>query len=465
MKVLLVEPSFPYPNKSKNKAGAVHKNFVPLGLLKLGAMYKAKRAEVKLVRGKKALEEIGFVPDEVLVTSLFTYWSGIVWDSINYYRMLFPKAKITLGGIYATLFADDDRFIAKCRETRTTAFKGVHPEAEKYLPDYSLISDVEYHATHMMRGCVRRCSFCGTWRIEPERTNKSLSEITHELEAVGKNAVIFYDNNLLANPDIANILEGVSKLCIKHHHLSLESQSGFDGRLLEAKPELAQLLKQARFKNIRIAWDGGIEDKDSIKRQLDLLIKAGYTAKDISVFMIYNFKPSYEGMLVKLASCRKWGVQITDCRYRPLNQEYDNYNPHLRNGQPDGSYYIHKQEGWTDAKIRLFRRKIREHNIWVRYAKDKGLEYDRKMEHWSAINNTYKYFHLGRAPFIDKIENSPAIQERVKLLNRLKNHNIANKIAAPELSSLSMLALDKFLKEQSTTAGFKKGGKVTEYSQ
>ena len=102
MKILLVEPSFPYPNKSKNKAGSVHKNFVPLGLLKLGKMHRANGDEVKLIRGNRDKDDIDFVPDEVLVTSLFTYWSKHVWDSIDHYRGLFPRAKITLGGIYAT---------------------------------------------------------------------------------------------------------------------------------------------------------------------------------------------------------------------------------------------------------------------------------------------------------------------------------------------------------------------------
>lgn len=444
-RVLLVEPSFPFPNKSKNKAGAVHKNFVPLGLLKLGAMHRVKGDEVKLVRGNKTPGEIGFIPDEILVTSLFTYWSSFVWASIYHYRELFPKAKITLGGIYATLFAENPEFIAKCKAAKVIVFSGIHPDAEKHFPDYSLISKVEYHATHMMRGCVRRCAFCGTWRIEPDRTNKSLVEIENELKAIKKTKVVFYDNNLLANPNIKHILEGLSEFRIKRHHLTLESQSGFDGRLLEKTPELAGLIRKARFQNVRIAWDGPITDKDSIKRQLDLLTGAGYNAKDISVFMIYNFEPPYEDMVAKIKACKEWGVQITDCRFRPLTQDYDNYSPHKRHGQPKGSFYIHEKEGWTDEKIRAFRHQVREHNIWVRYAKDKGLKYDRKMERWSAINNTYKFFNLGRPPFMDRIEECPSKQARIKALTRIKNYHIDHKIAAPDLSGLSMRELDMYL--------------------
>ena len=43
--VLLVEPNFPIPNKSRN-----HKNFLPIGLLKIAAYLRTKDIDVKLIR-------------------------------------------------------------------------------------------------------------------------------------------------------------------------------------------------------------------------------------------------------------------------------------------------------------------------------------------------------------------------------------------------------------------------------
>ena len=43
--VLLVEPNFPIPNKSRN-----HSNFLPIGLLKIGAYLKSKNIKTKLIR-------------------------------------------------------------------------------------------------------------------------------------------------------------------------------------------------------------------------------------------------------------------------------------------------------------------------------------------------------------------------------------------------------------------------------
>ena len=227
--------------------------------------------------------------------------------------------------------------------------------------------------------------------------------------------------------------------------MTFESQSGFDGRLLEKKPELANLLKKARFQNVRIAWDNGLEDKHSVRKQIDILVQAGYASKDVSIFMIYNFVIPYEDMLKKIESCREWGVQITDCRYRPLDIDYDNYNPHMRHGQPFGMYYIHEKTGWTDEKTRDLRSKVRRHNIWVRYAKDKGKEYDNKMEKWSAINNTYKFFKLGRSPYMDQIEKSKYLQNKIRLLNKIKNICKSNNLNGLNLVSYSGDELEKIV--------------------
>lgn len=449
MKILLIEPSFPYPAKSKLGVNETHKNFVPIGLLKLGSYYKSKKNKVTLVRGKKSADEIEYVPDKILITSLFTYWSEIFWDTVEYYRSIYPRAKIEIGGIYVTLHCTTEEFKINSRKHRTQIHVGVHKTAEQHLPDYSLLSgDIDYHATHAMRGCIRRCKFCGTWRLEPEMVFKTAKQITKELVKVGKNKIIFYDNNFLANPNIEEILEELAQLKINKRPVLYESQSGFDGRLLEKNKKLAKLIKAARFQNVRIAWDNGVSDKKSIKKQIDYLVKAGYAARDLSVFMIYNFNHSLDDMIAKQKSCLKWGVQITDCRYRPLTATYDNYDSSAwRKGQTSKDYYIHEEGGWSDDKIRLFRNLVRTHNITIRYAKDKNnkfkelfrvyvnlqdpkkclsfmkneMGYSKRYEKWSAINNTYKYFGAEKAPSMDEIEANEILQERIRVMNRFKN--------------------------------------------
>jgi len=364
MKILLVEPSFPVPTKSKN-----HKDFLPIGLLKIGAMYNAKGFHVKLVRGeltKKEISENGvgrwYKPDEIMITSLFTYWKEHVAKCVEHYHNLFPSAKITVGGIYASLMPDDCKHIPDIDEV----WVGIHPKAENYRPAYDLIEQhphsLDYQIIHSSRGCPRRCSFCGTWKIEPSFIPKS--SIKNE---IFKKKVVFYDNNLLMNPYIDNILDELIELKQLKEIKWCESQSGFDGRILLNKPELANKIKKAGFKSPRIAWDGSFNEAKSIKKQIDILLRAGYNRKQIFVFMIYNWDIDFIEMEKKRIKCYQWDVQIADCRNRPLDRTDDNYDPRaFRKGQTEDDYHIHKKAGWTDSLIRQFRKNIRRQNITVR---------------------------------------------------------------------------------------------------
>ena len=145
----------------------------------------------------------------------------------------------------------------------------------------------------------------------------------------------------------------------------VESQSGFDGRILLEKPYLAKMLKEAGFKNPRIAWEHSYYQHNTIKKQVDVLTDAGFRSNDISIFMIYNyFMLDYVEMEKKRVKCAEWGVQISDCRYRPLDQKYDWYNGHKKH-QTKYDYYI--APNWTDYEVRLFRKNVRRHNQCIRH--------------------------------------------------------------------------------------------------
>lgn len=360
--ILLVEPNFPIPAKSKN-----HHNFLPIGLLKIAAYQKNLGNNVKLIRGYPAIDTIGeleeFRPDEIWVSSLFTYWSKYVKDIVKFYRLMFPKAWIKVGGIYASLFpADEVKELTGCDEV----VKGVIKEAEAYEPAYELLDNInenplDYQIMHTSRGCERKCAFCGTWIIEPE----FISEKTIK-DRIKYKKIVFYDNNLLMNPHIEDIFKELIELKKSHKISWCESQSGLDGRILLKYPHLAKMMKKAGFRYPRIAWDWKYEKYPDIKKQLDLLIEAGYHTKDIYVFVIYNWNIPFEEMEMKRKKCWEWKVQIADCRYRPLSQLYDNYKSSIIE-QTSKDYYIHENYGWTDEKVKLFRRNVRRQNICVRH--------------------------------------------------------------------------------------------------
>jgi len=350
MNVLLVQPAFPRPKKSRNHGG-----FAPIGLLKLAAYHRKLGDRVKLVEG--CVDSSRFQADTVLISSLFTYWADQVRECVSFYRRRFPRAELVVGGIYASLMPQPCLDYTGC----DSVFQGVHEGAEACAPAYDLV-DSDIQILHASRGCPRRCDFCGAWRIEPEFRPKA----SIEAEIV-KRRLVFYDNNFLANPHIEDILDELQSVRVQGRRVVCESQSGFDGRVLLQRPNLAMELKGAGFRYPRIAWDGSVDDRSEISEQLHILRSAGFRAKDTYVFMLYNWQIPFSDMERKRKLCGKWGVQIADCRYRPLDLTYDGYIPGspARCSQQNGDYHIHAPV-WTDREVRQFRQNVREQNIALR---------------------------------------------------------------------------------------------------
>ena len=175
------------------------------------------------------------------------------------------------------------------------------------------------------------------------------------------------------NPNHTEILKGIKDHRINGKIIRCEAQSGFDPRLITQ--EDAILLKKARFRSIRISWDHGMEQIPDVKRALSYLQIAGFPSKQIGIFMIYNWDNPFKLMEQKRLICKEWNAQIFDCRYRPLDQLYDNYNPRAKS-QTKKDYYIHPD--WTDAQIRQFRRNIRRQNIMIRF----NFRSEHQMDEW-----------------------------------------------------------------------------------
>ena len=360
-RVLLVDPAFPIANKSRN-----HKDLLPVGLLKIGTYLKKRKIETKLIRlnDDKNFDEIIFEynPNLIMITSVFTYWYNEVKEAIDYSKRILPNVPVMVGGILASLCPEVFENDGNCDFVQ----EGIIPYAEHLPPDYSLLEDngkdINYQIIHSSRGCTRKCGFCGVYTIEPDFSGVPLID---EKEIIRKN-LVFYDNNLLRNPHIENLLNDLIRLRNEKVITKCESQSGFDGRILRKKPELASLLKKANFKDPKIAWDGPFKARKNREKEIQILEDAGYSRKEIAVFMIYNHEDlDYNELEDKRAFCFKLGVQISDCRYRPLDRLDDGYNPHAKKPQTNEEYHI--SPNWTDEEVRQFRRNVRRHNICIRH--------------------------------------------------------------------------------------------------
>lgn len=354
--ILLVQPEWPIPGRKKH---SIHHKYFPVGLLKMSTLFKSQGHNVEFVIGVQ--KTINMVPDEVYITSLFTYWSLYVMETAKGYRELYPRARIIVGGPLVSLMNNFDSAYLDLMKTFSGVdefFIGLYNDAEDCLPDLSLIPYTNVSAIHCSRGCIRRCSPCGVYLVEKNFTYKS--DISKEIIT---NSVVVYDNNFFANPHAESLLEQMAGARVNGKVSKFEAQSGFDARLLVKKPHLAKLLKAARFMRPRIAWDNSLEEFTVVNDAIRLLQAAGYANKEIMVFVIYNYEQPFDVMETKRKTLANLGIQISDCRYRPLDSLEDKYNP--RKPQSPEDYYIHK--GWTDDLIKEYRRRIRGQNIMVRF--------------------------------------------------------------------------------------------------
>jgi hypothetical protein len=165
---------------------------------------------------------------------------------------------------------------------------------------------------------------------------------------IERNKVEISDMNLLYKPEALDIIKELGTKRVNGKVVYYDLMCGIDFRFLTQN--IANALKENRFKKIRIVWDFSIKEQYKIKDAVDILRKAGYTApNDIMVFMICNWLTPHKENLQKLDLCKVWRVQVSDCYFD--DQVMPKVNP------------IH----WTWEQIKDFRSRVRPHNQIVTF--------------------------------------------------------------------------------------------------
>lgn len=178
---------------------------------------------------KLMLEEI---PDEIYVTSFFTYQWEAVHQIIRICKEVFPTTRVTLGGIYPTLSP---------RHAETSladaVYSGEFPVSNICRLDLDLLGDVPSHIVlKTSRGCPGRCSYCAVSFLEGSKMRyRSPVDVVEEIEEKIKNfnirEIIFWESNILLNSK--EHLEPLLDLIIKKGlKLSLKFPEGFNPEFL-----------------------------------------------------------------------------------------------------------------------------------------------------------------------------------------------------------------------------------------
>jgi hypothetical protein len=194
-------------------------------------------------------------------------------------------------------------------------------------------------------GCPHNCPFC----YEP-------TEIKFfGVPEILRNLVKIMDMNLLCKKQALDTIRELGETKVNGKVIFYQLICGIDHRFLTK--EIAIALKESRFKRIRLAWDWYYEDQFQILDAIKKLEKVGYYRKDLMVFMICNWRITYEENLKKLDLCKVWNVKVCDCYFD--GQVSPNIIPIF----------------WTSQQIRDFRKRVRKHNQLVNFGIDPEVKW------------------------------------------------------------------------------------------
>lgn len=343
LKVLLIEPNY------KNK-------YPPLGLMKLSAFHNDRNDTVHAFKGNESQfnknPKVESDYDRIYISTVFTFQYRKTVESIKLARKhIKEEGKILLGGPGATMlkeqyieeFEEDYQngsFVVVDGLLNKTGKLGLPKDAyiDKRIPDYSILKEIDYeyptndsYIGYSTRGCPNNCKFCAVPKLEPKYNEYiSLKKIVNGIENNygEKRHLLLMDNNVLASDRFEDIINDIIDLGFEKGATDSEGRKkyvdfnqGLDARFLTE--EKAKLLGKIAIRPARVAFDH-VESEELYKEKIRLLAKNG--VKDLSNFLLYNFKDKPEDLLkrilINIDLNEENGVRIFSfpMKYIPLDQ-------------------------------------------------------------------------------------------------------------------------------------------------
>ncbi len=270
----------------------------------------------------------GGEPVAVLISAMMTYWYQGAFEAARIARNVLPHAKIAIGGIYARLMPEHARRseLFDHVETGYGAFKvrgkildilnippppegGIYgPEGgdQGIIPAYHLLPELNNSVSLLASsGCPFKCTYCASnilyseYSIKP--AGKIIAELLYYKNSLKVNNAAFYDDALLYKKE-------ENFYAWARGWLKARRTSGGGGEFSFHLPnavhaamideECASLMKEAGFKTVRLGYEfyesakqkesGGKVSGGALKKAVENLIKAGFTKKEIGVYILFG---------------------------------------------------------------------------------------------------------------------------------------------------------------------------------
>ncbi|MBN2619513.1 radical SAM protein [candidate division WOR-3 bacterium] len=279
-------------------------------------------------------------PDVIFVTSAMTYWYPGVFENIRLLKTRFPRSRIFLGGIYATLCEQHARAHSGADTIVTGPAEQKIPELlrsvslecntelepQDLLPDYSLYKNLNYGVVLTSRGCPFDCTYCATKVLCERFQTIPNSLVEHQIKVLSKKTdnIAFFDDALLYNKEFVHLL---GDIVAQHLHLNLHASNGLHCRYITK--DIAQLMFKANFKTMYLSLEttnpdvqrqtGGKVNTEEFMNAVDTLFSAGFTSDQIHVYILYGM-PDQEpdDMIDSIELCQRLKVHPHLCEFSPI---------------------------------------------------------------------------------------------------------------------------------------------------
>ena len=375
-KVLLINPPVVYIGSLRRNS--TYALMEPLGLLKLASLYKRSGYDVELIDCvNKAMEDeatekkiqtqkpfkylecgnfrrekikkpvfwrgipenefkdrlIRSKPDEIFVTSVFTFDYEPLHRIIKICKDTYPRVPVTLGGIYATLCPEHAK-----RSRADRVWTGLLQEAEGQRTAFELLDYSPKRATvKFSRGCMHRCTFCAVPYLEGRKIVSRdclavVDEIEEKHKRFGVGIIDLWESNILYDAQ-HRFIRLLDELIRRKLDVELYLPEGIQPSLLNEK--LALKMKKAGFKRVILAGESSNADVtrklgkpstwEEVKRAVGLLKNSGFEPlSDVMIFVMAGMPTQTIDDTVKTI-CDSWklGCMVIINPYTPIPRTKD----------------------------------------------------------------------------------------------------------------------------------------------
>lgn len=254
-------------------------------------------------------------PDEIYVTSFFTYQWETVHEVIKICKEVFPSAQVILGGIYPTLCPDHARTsqadVIHVGELKASNHCRLALDLLEEVPDYIILK--------MSRGCPCKCSYCAVPLLEGHamryrEPEDLVDEIEEKIVDYNMKKVLMWESNILVNAE--SYLERMLDLIIRRKlRLMLSFPEGLNPGLLNES--LLHKLKQVGVSHITLSVE--TSDKEmAVKRfrsidKLPAFRRIIKSVKKAGIFAEAHVMAGMPGQEVKEVKRTVWDIFNSGC--------------------------------------------------------------------------------------------------------------------------------------------------------